>query len=411
MAEQDSSGAPGLQRQMEIYKQGVAGRTPGQAVSVEGLEQQAKALLKPEAYAYLAGGAGAEDTMRANRAAFQRWRIVPRFLRDMSRRDLSVDLLGQRFRTPVLLAPVGVMSILHQEGELPVARAARSLGIPLILSTLSSCSMEEVANEMGDGPRWFQLYWPASPDLAASFLQRAERAGYSAVVVTLDTFFLAWRERDLQNAYLPLLHGVGLANYFSDPVFRAAVPGDPKENLLKAIETFSQIFSNPALTWTDLAFLRGQTRLPIVLKGILHPEDARKAVDHGMDGIIVSNHGGRQLDGAIAALDALPGVVDAVGGRMAVLFDSGIRRGADVFKAIALGAHAVLLGRPYCFGLAVNGEQGVCDVIQNLVTDLELTLALAGCASLEELSRENLVEIPSLGHGVEPGSKDGLALR
>jgi lactate 2-monooxygenase len=390
MTEPTFSTAAGLKRQTEIYKQGLAGQTPAQAICVEELERQAKAVLKPEAYGYVAGGAGAEDTMRSNREAFQRWRILPRFLRDVSQRDLSVALLGQHLPAPILLAPIGVMGILHKEGELAVARAARSLGVPLILSTLSSHTMEEVAAEMADAVRWFQLYWPGNPDLAASFLRRAEQAGYSALVVTLDTYLLSWRERDLQNAYLPFLRGEGLANYFSDPVFRAAVQGDPTKHLPKAIEYFGQVYSNLALTWTDLAFLRRHTRLPILLKGILHPDDARKAVDHGMDGVIVSNHGGRQLDGAVAALDALPGIVDAVAGRAAVLFDSGIRRGADVFKALALGAQSVLLGRPYCYGLAVNGQQGVCDVVKNLLADLDLTLGLAGCASLKELSRENL---------------------
>jgi lactate 2-monooxygenase len=391
MTEPAPSASPGVQRQMEIYKRGLAGRTPSQPISVEELEQRAREELKPEAYAYLAGGAGAEDTMRANREAFRRWRIVPRFLRNVAQRDLGVSLLGQQFPSPLLLAPVGVMGILHREGELPVARAARSLGIPLILSTVSSQTMEDVAEAMGDAPRWFQLYWPANPDLAASFLGRAERAGYSALVVTLDTYFLSWRERDLQNAYLPFIRGDGLANYFSDPVFQEAIGGNPKLHPVKAVEYFGEIYSNPALTWADLSFLRKHTRLPILLKGILHADDARKAMDHGMDGVIVSNHGGRQLDGAIAAHDALPRVADAVGGKVPVLFDSGIRRGADVFKAVALGAHAVLLGRPYCYGLAVNGEQGVSDVIQNLLADLDLTLGLAGCASLRELSRENLV--------------------
>jgi isopentenyl diphosphate isomerase/L-lactate dehydrogenase-like FMN-dependent dehydrogenase len=376
---------------MEIYQQGLAGKTPAQRVCVEELEQQAKAALTQEAYGYVAGGAGAEDTICSNREAFQRWRIVPRFLRNVAQRDLSVDLLRQRLPTPLLLAPIGVMGILHKEGELAVARASRTLGVPLVLSTLSSQTMELVAQEMADGVRWFQLYWPGNPDLAASFLQRAERAGYSALVVTLDTYLLSWRERDLQNAYMPFLRGEGLANYFSDPVFRAAIQGDPKENLPKAIQYFGQIYSNLALTWTDLAFLRRHTRLPILLKGILHPDDARKAVDYGMDGVIVSNHGGRQVDGGIAALDALPRVADAVAGRSAVLFDSGIRRGADVFKALALGAQGVLLGRPYCYGLAVNGTQGVCDVIANLLADFDLTLGLAGCASVKELSRENLV--------------------
>jgi isopentenyl diphosphate isomerase/L-lactate dehydrogenase-like FMN-dependent dehydrogenase len=249
---------------------------------------------------------------------------------------------------------------------------------------------------LGDCPRWFQLYWPRSDDLTASFLRRAEAAGYSALVVTLDTYLLSWRERDIQNAYLPFLKGEGLANYTSDPVFREAV-GGPKLHPVKTLEYFGQVFSDPSRTWDDLAKLRAMTRLPLVLKGVLHPDDARKAVDHGASAVIVSNHGGRQLDGAVASLDALPGVVDAVGDKTTVLFDSGIRRGADVFKALALGAKAVLLGRPYCYGLAVNGEEGVKDVLLNLLADIDLTLGLAGCASWGEVRRAHLVKAPDVG--------------
>ena len=392
MINSNSGISPGSQRQMEIYKGGLAGQTPRQPISVEELERKAKSQLKPEAFDFLAGGAGSEETMRANREAFRRWRIVPRFLRNVARRDLGVDLFGQRLPAPLMLAPIGVQSIFHKEAELAVARAARALGIPFILSTVSSRTIEEVAAEMGDIPRWFQLYWSRSNELAASFLRRAEQAGYGAIVVTLDTGLFAWRERDLQNAYLPFLLGEGLANYFSDPVFRDLLGADPRKEPERAIEYVGAIYSDPSRTWDDLAHLRQSTRLPILLKGILAPDDARRAVDQGMAGVIVSNHGGRQLDGAIAAIDALPRVVDAVGDRTTVLFDSGIRRGADVIKAMALGARCVLLGRPYCFGLAVDGEQGVREVVSNLLADLDLTLGLAGCASFAELSRTSLEE-------------------
>jgi isopentenyl diphosphate isomerase/L-lactate dehydrogenase-like FMN-dependent dehydrogenase len=368
----------------------------------------ARTVLRPEAYVYVAGGAGAEDTVRANREAFRRWRLVPRFLRDVSRRDLGVEVLGQHFPAPLLLAPIGVQSIFHPEAELAVARAARATGIPLVLSTVSSTPMEAVAEAMGEVPHWFQLYWPKSPDLAASFVTRAERAGYSALVVTLDTYLLGWRERDLQMAYLPFAHGEGLANFVTDPVFRAALPTPPEKDPRPAVPHFFEVVCNPALTWDDLAFLRRHTRLPILLKGILDPDDARRALDHGAAGVIVSNHGGRQLDGAVAALDALPRVVEAVAGRAVVLFDSGIRRAADVLKAVALGARAVLLGRPYCYGLAVGGEQGVRAVLQNLLADLELTLGLAGCASFAELGRSQLVEVPSLA---VIGAAHGASLR
>lgn len=382
----------GVQRQMEIYLRGLAGQTPAQPIAPEDLEVQARAALPPQAYTYVAGGAGREDTVRANRDAFLRWRILPRLLRDVSRRDLSVNLLGRQLPTPVLLAPIGVQGMLHPDAELAVARAARSLGVPMILSSVSSTPLEAVAATLGDAPRWFQLYWPKDPALAASLVGRAERAGFQALVVTLDTYLLGWRERDLQLAWLPFAHGQGIANYLTDPAFRAALPAPPEQDLAAAARHFLAVVSNAALTWDDLAWLRRQTRLPILLKGILHPGDALKAVEHGVDGIIVSNHGGRQVDGAIASLDALPAVVEAVAGRTLVLFDSGIRRGADILKALALGARAVLLGRPYCWGLATRGEQGVREVLLNLLADFELTLGLAGYSTCAELNAECLVE-------------------
>ena len=311
--------------------------------------------------------------MRANREAFNRWQIVPRMLRDVSQRTLATRVLDLDLPAPVLLAPIGVQSIVHPDAEVAVARAASSEGVPFILSTASSKTLEEVAQAAGNGPRWFQLYWGRDPELTASFLSRAENAGYTAVVVTLDTNLLSWRERDVQNAYLPFLLGEGIANYLSDPVFRASLAQPPEQDPQSAIFRFVQVFTNPTLTWADLAFLRAHTRLPLILKGILHPDDARKALDAGMNGIVVSNHGGRQVDGAIASLDALPTVVEAIAGRVPVLFDSGIRRGSDVFKALALGAQAVLLGRPYMWGLALAGESGVRDVLLNLLADLDLT--------------------------------------
>ena len=389
----DSGPSWGLRRQMEIYQAGVAGKSPGQPVSVDELELAARAVLKPAAFGYLAGGAGSEETMRSNRDAFGRWRIVPRLLRDVAHRNMGVSLLGLSLPAPIMLAPIGVQGILHKEGELAVARASRALNVPMIVSTVSSYPLEAIAEALGDTPRWFQLYWPRDDALAASLIGRAERAGYRAVVVTLDTYLLSWRERDIQNAYLPFFHGDGLANYLTDPVFQRAVGGDPRTNLAAALTHFGQVFSDPSRTWDDLKRLCQSTRLPILVKGILHPDDARLAVEHGAAGIIVSNHGGRQVDGAIAALDALPPIVDAVGDRTTVLFDSGVRRGSDVFKAIALGARAVLFGRPYAYGLAVGGESGVYDVLANLLADIDLTLGLAGCNSFHEVGRANLAAI------------------
>jgi len=382
--------AYGSERQLQVYLAGLQGQKPSIPVTYEELERQAKEKLSPEAYGYVAGGAGSEQTMRANREAFNRWQIVPRMLRDVSARTLATRVLDHDLPAPVLLAPIGVQSIVHPEAEVAVARAASVEGVPFILSTASSKTLEEVAQAAGKGPRWFQLYWGRDPELTASFLARAEQAGYTAVVVTLDTNLLSWRERDVQNAYLPFLLGEGIANYLSDPVFRASLAQPPEQDPQSAIFRFVQVFTNPTLTWNDLAFLRAHTRLPLILKGILHPDDARKALDAGMNGIVVSNHGGRQVDGAIASLDALPGVVEAVAGRVPILFDSGIRRGADVFKALALGAQAVLLGRPYMWGLTLAGESGVRDVLLNLLADLDLTLALSGYTSPAELNAATL---------------------
>jgi isopentenyl diphosphate isomerase/L-lactate dehydrogenase-like FMN-dependent dehydrogenase len=380
-------------RQQHIYTLGVTGSSLSVPVALSLLEQKAKEILSPPAYDYVAGGASGEDTVRANREAFYRWRIVPRMLRDVSQRDLSVELLGEQLPAPVILGPVGVQNILHKDGDLASARAAAALGLPFTLSTASSRSIEEVAAaaaSAGNGVRWFQLYWGRNPELTASMLQRAERAGYKALVVTLDTSMLAWRERDLQHAYLPFILGQGLANYFSDPVFRALLSQPPEQNPAAAIQLWSSLFSNTALTWRDISFLRRHTTLPILLKGILHPEDAAHALNAGVDGLIVSNHGGRQVDGAIASLDALPAVVREVNGRAPVLLDGGIRRGADVFKALALGARAVLLGRLYTWGLALAGEQGVRDVVLNLLADFDLTLALSGYTSCRVLDASAL---------------------
>jgi lactate 2-monooxygenase len=338
----------------------------------------------------VAGGAGEERTVRANREAFEAWRILPRMLRDVAQRDLSTSVLGTEFPAPAMLAPIGVLGIVHEEGEVAAARAAAEVGIPAVLSTSSSRTIEEFAEAMGDTPRWFQLYWPTDQELAASFVSRAEQAGYSAIVVTLDTRLLAWRPRDIEAAYLPFLKGEGIANYLSDPVFCAGLEKSPEEDMQAAIMHWVGQFPNPALTWEDLAFLRGRTQLPIVLKGVLDPDDVPRAVDAGVDGVIVSNHGGRQVDGSVAALDALPEVLDAAPGDFPVLFDSGIRSGSDIFKALALGAAAVLIGRPYVLGLGLGGAEGARDVLRGLLADFDLTLALSGYTRPGELGRDAL---------------------
>ena len=379
----------GMQYQLQIYFAGTQNVKPLLPVSFEELEQKAREIMSPEAFAYIAGGAGAETTISNNKEAFNKWQIVPRMMGDVSKRSIEIELFGTKLPTPVLLAPVGVLSIAHPEAELAVARAAKALQVPQVVSTVSSKTIEEIAAVLNGHPHWFQLYWGRDNDFTRSIIGRAEKAGYSAIVVTLDTRLFAWRERDIQNAYLPFLYGDGLANYSTDPVFLAQ--GDnPQRNKMETLIHFANCFSNPASTWNDLAVIRDCTKLPVILKGIQHPDDAKKAIDHGADGIIVSNHGGRQLDGAIGSLDTLAGIADAVGMKTTILFDSGIRCGADVFKAMALGAKAVLIGRPYAYGLALAGEQGVKEVLANLLADVDLTLGLAGCNSWADVTKDTL---------------------
>ncbi|HET9381434.1 MAG TPA: lactate 2-monooxygenase [Streptomyces sp.] len=381
--------------QLEIYLDGMTGAVPRLPTDLTRLEELTEQRLGPGPVGYVAGSAGNGSTARANRDALARRRIVPRMLRDVHDRDLSVRVLGRDLPAPLALAPVGVLSLMHPDAERAAARAAAAQGVPFVLSSASSTPMEEVAEAMGDAERWFQLYWPKDREVTRSFLGRAKAAGFTALVVTLDTPILAWRPRDLDQAYLPFVHGVGTANYFSDPVFRAGLAKPVEEDPRAAVLHFFGMFSDPAKTWPDLAFLRESWDGPIVLKGVLHPDDARLAADAGMDGVIVSNHGGRQVAGSVAAADALPGVVEAVGDRLTVLFDSGVRTGDDVFKALALGARAVLVGRPYVYGLGLDGQAGVEHVIRCLLAELDLTLALSGHATPATITAADLVTGPA----------------
>ncbi len=379
----------------EIYARGMSGERPELSVSIAELERQAEEAMPAHAAGYVRAGAGSEDTMAENTEAFRRWRIVPRMLRDVSKRDLSTTILGTAMPAPLMLAPIGVQKIVHDEGELGTARAAAALGVPIVASTASHYTLEEIAEASGEGPRWFQLYWPNIPELAESFVRRAEAAGYGALVVTVDTFIPGWKPRDLQQAWLPFLEGSGNANYLQDPVFRAALERPPEDDLGAATGAFLDVHANPSLEWESLSWLREKTSLPILLKGIQHVDDARESLARGVDGIVVSNHGGRQVDGALASLDALPAIAEAVGGELAVLFDSGIRGGADVFKALALGADAVLLGRPYIWGLALAGREGVETVLRTVLGELDLTMALSGYTSPQQLSPAALARRPS----------------
>jgi lactate 2-monooxygenase len=413
-----------LDWQKEIYLNGFSGTLPKVSIDLLSLEAQARRQMSEKAFAYIAGGAGAESTMQSNREAFDKYKIIPRMLRNVSERDTSITLFGQQLPSPFLLSPVGVLEMIHAEADVAVAKAAAQLNVPYIFSNQASRPMEECAGVMNDSPRWFQLYWSKSNALVESFVKRAEQCGCSAIVVTLDTTMLGWRTRDLDLAYLPFLEGKGIAQYTTDPVFQAMMdePGDTPDvkrritinslrglvmmvnnypgtgffkklksgRPLKAVRKFVATYSNPAITWQDLKTLKGYTSLPIVLKGILHPEDARLALEHGVDGIVVSNHGGRQVDGSIATLEALPEIVKVVNGKIPVLMDSGVRGGADAFKAIALGATAIAIGRPYVYGLSIAGERGVYEVLRNLMADFELTMGLAGCRNIREIAENTL---------------------
>lgn len=436
VAPHDPAAARGISRrtQSEIYRAGISGTKPRVPVDADALEAAARRALSAEAFAYIAGGAGAERTVAANRDGFARWQVWPRPLRDVATRDLSIDFLGERRATPFLLAPLGVMEMAHDEADLAVARAAASLGVPYTLSNQASFPMEDVRHAAPEGSRLFQLYWSASDELNASLLRRAEASGCEAIVVTLDTHLLGWRTRDLDLAYLPFTRAMGIAQYTSDPVFQqlvrerargagtttdAAAPPvrvTPKavaagiriarkgtaltgaglrESLRSplpraAVETFLDVFSTPALTWGDLAKAREWTSLPIILKGIEHPDDAARALEAGVDGVWVSNHGGRQIDQSVPTIAALPGVVERVGGRVPVVFDSGIRQGADAVIALALGATAVAIGRPYAYGLGLAGEAGVREVVRNLLAELDITLGLSGHTSIAELGADAL---------------------
>ena len=414
-------------RQGAIYLKGFTGQKPAIPTDLNQLAALAQKNMSKEAFAYIAGGAGIEDTIRNNRNAFNQWKIIPRMLRDVSEYDLSTAILNTKLSAPLLLSPVGVLEMAHKEADLAVAKAASNLGIPMIFSNQASVEMEKTAAVMGESPRWFQLYWSKSNELVQSFVERADAAGCEAIVVTLDTTMLGWRIQDLDLAYLPFLRGKGIAQYISDPVFQRLIdepetedvpqpktrlnwdtiysiyelmssyPGGFFNNLrsrrpLKAVRKFTSIYTNPALNWEHLGFLRTITKRPILLKGILHPEDARKAIDYGMDGIIVSNHGGRQVDGSISTIEALPEVVKAVNQQIPVIMDSGIRGGADMFKALALGAKAVCIGRPFAYALAIAGTAGVKTMLQNLIADFELTMRLSGCKNLEEININCLIK-------------------
>ncbi len=423
MNQQESSSGYAMDRQREIYIAGMSGQTPKIPIALDALEKVAKERISPKAFAYVAGGAGKELTVSSNRSDFAQWQIMPRMLRDVSKVDYTIELFGKKHRSPLMLSPVGVLEMAHPKADVAVGKAAANMEVPYIISNQASMTMEATAQAMGNASRWFQLYWSKSYELVESFIQRAENSGCEAIVVTLDTTMLGWRVRDLDMAYLPFLRGKGIAQYTSDPVFQKlmdepeteprpknkitldtfvslfelmkAYPGGFFKNLtsgrpLKAVRTFINLYTKPSLNWSDLQFLQERTRLPIILKGILHPQDAQIAIDHGVSGIIVSNHGGRQVDGAISSISALPGIMEVVKDQIPVILDSGVRTGSDIVKALALGAKAVCIGRPYVYGLALDGQAGVETVLKNLLSDFELNMRLSGYKSITELQPEIL---------------------
>jgi isopentenyl diphosphate isomerase/L-lactate dehydrogenase-like FMN-dependent dehydrogenase len=377
--------------QYEIYFDGLRGVVPRFPMTYEGWEAGARAAMAPSVWSYVAGGAGDEHTQRANVTAFLRHGLIPRMFVGAAQRDLSVSMFGLDLPSPLLMAPVGVLGLCAQDGhgDLAAARAAALTGVPMIASTLSVDPMEDVAAEFGGTPGFFQLYTPTDRDLAASLVQRAERAGFRGIVVTLDTWVTGWRPRDLSTANFPQLRGHCLANYTGDPVFRAALAKSPAEDPGAAVRHWAGVFGNP-LTWNDLPWLRSLTTLPLIVKGLCQPDDVRRARDGGVDGVYCSNHGGRQANGGLAALDALPGVVAAADG-LPVIFDSGIRSGTDVVKALALGASAVAVGRPYVYGLAMGGLDGLVHVLRSLLAEADLLMAVDGYASIADLTPEALL--------------------
>lgn len=376
--------------QLEIYLQGLAGVLPGLPMDYAGLEAKAQAAMPPSMWSYVAGGAGDERTQQINRSAFDRWGLMPRMFNAHKDRDLSVELFGLTLPSPLFMAPVGVLGISSQDGhgDLAAARAAAKTGVPLMLSTLTEDPMEDVAAEFGGTAGFFQLYTPTDKELAASLVQRAEAAGFKAIVVTLDTWVPGWRPRDLATSNFPQLRGKCLANYTSDPVFRAGLAQPPEQNPQATVLRWVSLFGNP-LTWDDLPWLRSLTTLPLIVKGICHPDDVRRAKDGGVDGIYCSNHGGRQANGGLPAIDCLPGVVQAADG-LPVLFDSGIRSGADIVKALALGATAVGVGRPYVYGLALGGADGVVHVLRSLLAEADLIMGVDGYPTLADLTPDAL---------------------
>ncbi|RDK11910.1 alpha-hydroxy-acid oxidizing protein [Cupriavidus lacunae] len=371
--------------QNEIYFNGLQGIKPALPVDFKRLEERAGAALSPSLLSYVQGGCGDEFTQRRNAEAFHDWGIVPRMLVDTRVRDMSVNVFGKKLASPLMLAPIGVIGACAQDGhgDIATAKAAAAAGVPMIASTLMNDPLETVAEALGEGDAFFQLYTPRDRDLAESFVQRAETAGYKGIVVTLDTWLTGWRPRDLNDSNFPQLRGVALANYFSDLHFRSKLTTTPDDDVAAAVRHWTSVFGK-VVTWEDLSWLRSLTRLPLIVKGIQHPDDAKRAIDAGVDAIYCSNHGGRQANGGIASIDLLPALIAACG-NVPVWFDSGIRSGSDVIKALAMGASMVGIGRPYAYGLALGGTAGIVHVVRAILAEADLLMAVNGLPDLAAL--------------------------
>ncbi|MBK9107996.1 MAG: alpha-hydroxy-acid oxidizing protein [Saprospiraceae bacterium] len=411
----------GIERQRQIYLDAIFGKKSSIPQNYNSLEQLCRQSLPEKYFNYIFTGAGDNCGVKNNQEAFKKYEILPRWCRGLKDPDLSIHLCGYKLDFPILFAPIGVLELAHRHADAELARASCGTRIPMIVSSQSSISLEHCANIIRDVPWWFQLYFSQSKELTQSFVRRAEDAGASAIVLTLDTVMLGWRNLDLETAYLPFLEGKGIANYTSDPYFLACLeneiisneskgkpsllhilklfnsfPGNildklRSKNPIKAVQLFTRSYSRPELNWDDIKWLRAQTNLPIFLKGILHAADAIKTVDTGCNGVIVSNHGGRQINNNAASLDCLADIRKNVDENFPVILDSGIRSGTDIFIALALGANAVSIGRPYVYAMHLAGHKGVEELMANYISELKILMSLTGCANIEEISRAGLV--------------------
>jgi lactate 2-monooxygenase len=371
--------------QNEIYFAGLQGIVPRLPTDYRTLEAKATGALPSSVLNYVQGGCGDETTQVQNVEAFRHWGMVPRMMVDTTQRDLSIGLFGLKLPSPIFMAPIGVTGLCTQDnhGDIAAARASALTQVPMVASTLSNDPLEAVAAILGEMPGFFQLYTPKNKALAESLVHRAEAAGFKGIVVTLDTWVTGWRPRDLNTANFPQLRGHVLANYTSDPVFQDMLGGATVADRMAVVQTWASTFG-AVLTWKDMPWLRSLTKLPLILKGICHPDDARRAIDAGADAIYCSNHGGRQANGGIAAIDLLPAIV-AASGETPVLFDSGVRSGTDVIKALAIGARAVGIGRPYLYGLALDGAAGAAHVLKCILAEADLLMAVNGYPTLADV--------------------------